>query len=49
MPVISEALGHTDTESTSVYFKIDVARLRECAVEVSTFCCGHESRFGGAH
>ncbi len=49
MPVISEALGHTDTESTSVYLKIDVARLRECAVEVSAFCCGRESRFGGAH
>jgi integrase/recombinase XerD len=49
MPVISEALGHTDTESTSVYLKIDVARLRECAVEVSAFCGGHESQFGGAH
>jgi integrase len=48
MPVISEALGHTDTESTSVYLKIDVARLRECAVEVSAFCGGHESQFGGA-
>jgi integrase/recombinase XerD len=48
MPVISEALGHADTESTSVYLNIDVARLRECAVEVSAFSCGHESRFGGA-
>jgi integrase len=48
MPVISEALGHTDTESTSVYLKIDVARLRECAVEVPAFCGGHESQFGGA-
>jgi len=37
MPIISEALGHTDTESTSVYLQIDVARLRECAVEVSAF------------
>ena len=37
MAVISEALGHTDTESTSVYLKIDVARLRECAVEVPPF------------
>jgi site-specific recombinase XerD len=49
MPVISEALGHADTESTSVYLKIDIARLRECAVEVSAFCGGHESQIGGAH
>ena len=49
MPVISEALGHTDTESTSVYLNIDVARLRECAVEVSAFCRGRESQCGGAH
>ena len=49
MPVISEALGHTETESTSVYLNIDVTRLRECAVEVSSFCGGNESRFGGAH
>jgi integrase/recombinase XerD len=49
MPVISEALGHTDTESTSVYLNIDVTRLRECAVEVSAFCRGRESQCGGAH
>jgi integrase/recombinase XerD len=43
MPVISEALGHTDTESTSVYLKIDVARLRECAVEVPAFLWSRKS------
>jgi len=37
MPVISEALGHTDTESTSTYLKIDVTKLRECAIEVPAF------------
>lgn len=48
MPIISEALGHTDTESTSVYLKIDITRLRECAVEVAALCGGQEYRFGGA-
>lgn len=48
MPIISEALGHTDTESTSVYLKIDTTRLRECALEVAALCCGHENRFGSA-
>lgn len=49
MPVISEALGHSDTDSTSVYMKIDIAKLRECAVEVPAFYHECESWFGGAH
>jgi site-specific recombinase XerD len=48
MPVISEALGHSDTESTSVYMKIDISKLRECAVEVPAFYHECESWFGGA-
>jgi len=47
MPVISEALGHTDTESTSAYLKIDVAKLRECAIEVPAFYCEADGSFGG--
>lgn len=34
MPVISEILGHTDTESTSVYLKIDILHLRDYALDV---------------
>lgn len=34
MPVISEILGHTDTESTSVYLKIDTLHLRDYALGV---------------
>lgn len=34
MPVISEILGHTDTETTSVYLKIDTLHLREYALDV---------------
>lgn len=46
MPVISEALGHSDTESTSIYLKIGISKLRECAVEVPAFCEAFGS-FGG--
>ena len=34
MPVISQILGHTDTESTSVYLKIDTLHLRDYALGV---------------
>ncbi len=34
MPVISEILGHTDSDSTSVYLKIDTLHLRDYALEV---------------
>jgi site-specific recombinase XerD len=43
MPVISEALIHTDIESTSTYLKIDISKLRECAIEVPSFCRDYES------
>jgi site-specific recombinase XerD len=46
MPVISEVLGHSDTDSTSVYMKINISKLRECAVEVPAFCYERESWFG---
>ena len=48
MPVITEALGHSDTDSTSVYMKIDITKLRECAVEVPAFRHDFEGWFGGA-
>jgi len=34
LPVISEILSHTSTETTKVYLKIDVSHLRECALDV---------------
>jgi integrase len=49
MPVISEALGHTDTDSTSVYMKIDISKLRECAVEVPAFYHECKDWFGGSN
>lgn len=37
LPVISEVLGHTNTDTTSIYLKIDVNHLRRCSLEVSEF------------
>jgi len=37
LPIISEVLGHTNTESTSVYLKIDINQLRTCSLEPLTF------------
>jgi len=34
LPVISEVLGHTSTESTKTYIRIDMASLSQCALEV---------------
>lgn len=34
LPVISEILGHTNTETTMAYLRIDIAELRKCALEV---------------
>jgi integrase len=32
LPIISDILGHVSTDSTAVYLKVDVNRLRECAL-----------------
>ncbi len=34
LPVISEVLGHTNTESTKAYLSIDLDSLRQCSLEV---------------
>lgn len=34
LPVISEILGHADTNTTAVYLAIDIGKLRACALEV---------------
>jgi len=33
LPVISSVLGHVTSEATSVYLHIDIARLKECALD----------------
>lgn len=37
LPVISEVLGHTNTNSTSVYLKIDINQLRTCSLPALPF------------
>lgn len=32
LPVISDILGHTDTDSTAVYLKVDLKKLKECSL-----------------
>ncbi len=34
LPIISGILGHANTQTTSVYLKIDINSLRKCALEV---------------
>ncbi len=34
LPVISEILEHTNTETTAVYLSISIEQLRRCALEV---------------
>ncbi|MDR1716452.1 MAG: tyrosine-type recombinase/integrase [Prevotella sp.] len=33
LPVISEILGHTSTESTKTYLRVDIDQLRQCALD----------------
>jgi site-specific recombinase XerD len=33
LPVISAVLGHVTSEATSAYLHINIARLRECALD----------------
>jgi site-specific recombinase XerD len=37
LPIISEVLGHTTTESTSAYLKIDIKQLRTCSLDPLAF------------
>lgn len=34
LPVISEILGHTNTETTMTYLRVDINELKKCALEV---------------
>jgi len=35
LEVISDILGHSDTNSTAVYLKVDISKLRECALDTT--------------
>lgn len=45
MPVISESLGHSDTNSTMYYLRVDITSLRECGLATSTVDDGFYTQF----
>lgn len=46
LPVISEVLGHTNTESTMTYLRIDMNSLRQCVLEVPPVDNSHYQKGG---
>jgi site-specific recombinase XerD len=49
LPVISEALGHSNTMSTMFYLRIDSSSLKKCALEVSPTPFSFYRQKGGYH
>ena len=41
LPTISDILGHVETESTAVYLKVDIKKLKECPLNLKEDIC-HE-------
>lgn len=48
LPVISESLGHRQTNTTMVYLKIDISLLMKCALPVPSVTDGFYLQRGGA-
>lgn len=46
LPVISEVLGHSNTESTKTYLRIDMESLRQCALQVPSVNTSHYRKGG---
>ncbi|MDR1501898.1 MAG: tyrosine-type recombinase/integrase [Prevotella sp.] len=47
LPVISEILGHDNTDSTSYYLRIDLQSLRKCVLDVPPVCESFYAQKGG--
>ncbi len=47
LPVISEVLGHENTESTKFYLRVDLSTMRQCALDVSAVSPSFYSQKGG--
>lgn len=43
MPIISTILGHQNTESTKVYLKVDVEKLKQCPLSIPRICSKYYS------
>lgn len=37
LPVISDVLGHIDTDSTAIYLKVDIKKLKECPLNIGGY------------
>jgi site-specific recombinase XerC len=48
LPVISEVLGHTSTESTRYYLRIDFKSMKQCVLEVPPVAIDFYEQEGGA-
>ena len=49
IPVISEALGHQNTETTTSYLRIDIESLRQCALDTPIVSDQFYEQKGGAY
>lgn len=47
LPVISEVLGHQNTESTRYYLRIDLKSMKQCMLDVPTVASGFYGQKGG--
>ena len=47
LPVISEVLGHENTESTSYYLRIDIQSLKKYSLDISPVCENFYTQKGG--
>lgn len=47
LPVISEVLGHENTESTKFYLRVDLSSMRQCVLDVPTVPSSFYNQKGG--
>jgi site-specific recombinase XerD len=47
LPVISEVLGHENTESTKFYLRVDLTSMRQCALDVPEVSLSFYNQKGG--
>ena len=47
LPVISEVLGHENTESTRYYLRVDLSSMQQCALDVPPVSPSFYSQKGG--
>lgn len=48
LPIISESLGHSSTETTTIYLSVDIPTLIDCSLEVPPVPASFYNMKGGA-